>query len=168
MIDAEELNRIANIRTVLAHYGIEPNRAGFICCVAHNDSRPSMKVYERTNSVHCFACGADFNSINLIMHMEKCGFHRAVEIIKNWFSCDTVQQSSEYEEKLRKFKEKQKKAHCQYVANCEKLHSLQDKLSTLSFGDEAMEIAYEIYALEESIDDYIKNYKRGDYDSVND
>lgn len=85
MIDTEELRRLANITTVLAYYGIHPNRAGNINCIAHADSHPSMRVYPRTNSVHCFACGADFDSIGVVIQIEGCDFKTACERLRAIF-----------------------------------------------------------------------------------
>lgn len=85
MIDTHELNRIADITQVLSYYGIYPNRAGNINCIAHADSNPSMRVYPRTNSVHCFACGADFDSIGVVMQIEDCDFKTACERLRAIF-----------------------------------------------------------------------------------
>ena len=52
----EEIKSAYSMRDILARYGIQPNRAGFIQCPFHKgDREPSMKIYEK--DFHCFGCG---------------------------------------------------------------------------------------------------------------
>lgn len=74
-------NRIP-VRDLLEMYGVDINRSGFCKCIAHDDRNPSMKVYDRTNSVHCFSCGADFDEIGIVQRMEGIRFKEAVEKLK--------------------------------------------------------------------------------------
>lgn len=81
MIDTVDIKRVVGIETVLAWYGIEPNRAGFIQCPFHPDKTPSLKIYKETESWHCFGCGAGSDIFDFVMSFEKIDFKRAHEII---------------------------------------------------------------------------------------
>lgn len=136
MIDTQELNRIADITTVLSYYGIYPNRAGFINCIAHRDSRPSMKVYPATNSVHCFSCGADFNSIGVVMQIENCTFLQACDRLRTMFGLsDDRRSQAEIRRKMqaiaeekRRQKEAKQARQREYAELCEYKHVLERDL----------------------------------------
>lgn len=51
-------------------YGFEIKQ-GMILCPFHEDKSPSMKLYDKTASYHCFGCGANGDLINFIDAMEK-------------------------------------------------------------------------------------------------
>lgn len=133
MIDTQELTRTADILQLLSYYGITPNRAGFIRCISHNDSRPSMKVYPRTNSVHCFVCGADYNSIGFVQAIEKCSFLRACNILKAIFgiSDDRRNQASirrkmqAIADEKRRQKEAEQARNREWIALCDLKHDLE-------------------------------------------
>ena len=128
---ARELNQIADITTILSLYGIHPNRAGFIRCIAHNDNKPSMKVYTRTNSVHCFACGADFDSIGVIMHIDGCDFKHACDKIRAIFNLSDEPFARAEVERLKRKREAEARVKKQYndrfIFLCDVLHELERK-----------------------------------------
>ena len=66
------------ITSVLAHYGIEPARDNHIQCPFHEDENPSMKIYEDTNTYHCFGCGKTGDVIQFIQEKEGTGKHQAI------------------------------------------------------------------------------------------
>lgn len=140
MIDTQELNRIADITTVLSYYGIYPNRAGFINCIAHQDSRPSMKVYPATNSVHCFTCGADYNSISFVQKIENCTFLQACDKLKAMFGLfDDRRSKAEIRRKMqaiaeekRRQKEAEQARQREYAELCECKHVLERDLQKIT------------------------------------
>lgn len=178
MIDTQELNRAADITTVLSYYGIHPNRAGFINCIAHKDSRPSMKVYTATNSVHCFSCGADFNSIGVVMKIENCTFPQACDRLRSMFGLsDDRRGQAEIKRKMqaiaeekRRQKEAEQERRNEFIFWCELKHRLERDLQKIvpqpltdDFRENcemAMVLAIEIIEIEKILDDLI--FERGE------
>ena len=69
----EEIKQTYTMRDILARYGLEPNRAGFIRCPFHpGDRQASLKVYGR--DFHCFGCGANGDVIDFVRLMEGISF----------------------------------------------------------------------------------------------
>ena len=71
------------IKTVLNHYGLEPNRNKMLNCPFHDDKTPSMQVYEKTDTVYCFSgnCrlhGRALDVIDFVMEKENCTKHEAI------------------------------------------------------------------------------------------
>lgn len=72
----EEIKAEYTMRDILARYGIQPNRAGFIRCPFHaGDREASLKVYEK--DFHCFGCGANGDIFSFVMRMEDLTFPQA-------------------------------------------------------------------------------------------
>ncbi|MEL6628871.1 MAG: CHC2 zinc finger domain-containing protein, partial [Bacteroidota bacterium] len=70
-----------SIREVLSHYGLEVNKNGMVNCPFHSDRKSSMKVYDETNTVYCFAggCGVSYlDVIDFIMKVEKSSKRAAI------------------------------------------------------------------------------------------
>ncbi|HFE37217.1 MAG TPA: hypothetical protein ENK06_02200 [Gammaproteobacteria bacterium] len=70
-----------SIMTVLAHYGLSADKNNMLHCPWHEDKKPSMKVYAKTNTVYCFAGSCDIESldvIDFIMHREKSSKREAI------------------------------------------------------------------------------------------
>ena len=55
-MNSEEIKKTYSMRDILGRYGMQPNRAGFICCPFHKEKTASMKIYQ--DSYYCFGCGA--------------------------------------------------------------------------------------------------------------
>lgn len=73
---SEEIKAKYSMRDILAKYGIQPNRSGFICCPFHKgDREASMKIYG--DSYYCFGCGASGDIFSFVERMEGCGFKDA-------------------------------------------------------------------------------------------
>ena len=58
---------------------IEFNRAGMALCLWHNDNKPSMKYYDKTNQVHCFSCGKHGDVIDVVMQQRGVSFKEALK-----------------------------------------------------------------------------------------
>lgn len=74
---SEELKQAVKIRDLLSQYGISVDRKGFCCCPFHNEKTGSMKVYDKTNSFHCFGCGVSGDVFTFIQKMDNCDFKTA-------------------------------------------------------------------------------------------
>jgi len=66
------------ITTVLAHYNLTPNKNHLLKCPFHNDKTASLQVYPKTNTWHCFGCGAGTDVIDLIQMKDNCSKHEAI------------------------------------------------------------------------------------------
>lgn len=52
-------------------------------CCFHKDTRPSAVIYLKSNTYHCFSCGAHFDSIGFQMKMKNINFIDAVKQLSN-------------------------------------------------------------------------------------
>ena len=76
---AEEIKRRLSMDEVVRRYGLEPNRAGFICCPFHREKTPSLKVYsEPGRGFNCYGCGAGGSVIDFVMKLFNIPFSAAV------------------------------------------------------------------------------------------
>ncbi len=74
----QEIKRQLPIKTVLNHYNLSPDKNGMLNCPFHNDKTPSLKIYEKTNTFHCFGCGATGDQIEFIQKKENLTKHQAI------------------------------------------------------------------------------------------
>lgn len=70
----EEIKRENKMPELLERYGISVKR-GFCRCFAHNDDKPSMKVYPQ--AVHCFSCGFHGDVFDVVALLEHTDFKGA-------------------------------------------------------------------------------------------
>ena len=54
-------------------------------CPFHEDSNPSMRIFDSKGHYHCFACGAHGNAITYVMQSQKLKFNDAVKYILDMF-----------------------------------------------------------------------------------
>lgn len=74
----EEIKDTYSMRDVVARYGFQPNRRGFIPCPFHQgDRQASLKVYDR--DYHCHACGANGDIFSFVEQMEDMTFKEAFQ-----------------------------------------------------------------------------------------
>lgn len=74
----EEIKDTYSMRDVVARYGFQPNRIGFIPCPFHQgDRQASLKVYDR--DYHCHACGANGDIFSFVERMENITFKEAFQ-----------------------------------------------------------------------------------------
>ncbi len=83
---ANEIRNQLDTQYVFSYYGLRPNRAGFVCCFAHNEKTPSMKVYKGNGGYHCFGCGAHGSIIDFVMQYFGLNFQDAISKINTDFS----------------------------------------------------------------------------------
>ena len=60
---------------------IKFNRGGFVKCIAHGETVPSLKYYPQTNTGHCFSCNKTFDSIEIVRILHGKGFLAAINFL---------------------------------------------------------------------------------------
>ena len=60
----EEVRRNVSVTEAARHYGLQPNRAGFVRCPIHGEKTPSLKLWE--DHWYCFGCHAHGSVIDLV------------------------------------------------------------------------------------------------------
>ena len=66
------------LSTVLQHYGLATARNNLLCCPFHQDKTPSLQLYPRTNTYHCFGCGKTGDVIQFIEDFEQLTKHQSI------------------------------------------------------------------------------------------
>lgn len=67
-----------HITELITKFGLEPNRAGYISCPAHDDKTPSLKLYPDSNTWWCFSCNSGSSVIDIYMLITGTDFSTAV------------------------------------------------------------------------------------------
>jgi DNA primase len=67
------------ILQVLATYNLKPDKNNLLRCPFHEDKTASLQVYPKTNSFHCFSCGATGDQIEFIEKYENINKHEALK-----------------------------------------------------------------------------------------
>ncbi|MDD2794013.1 MAG: toprim domain-containing protein [Sediminibacterium sp.] len=70
-----------SIVAVLAHYGLKADRSNRVRCPFHDDTKPSLQLYPKTNTYCCFSsnCSAGTgDAIQFIQLKENCSKHEAI------------------------------------------------------------------------------------------
>jgi DNA primase len=81
-MEISEIKTRLNLLTVLHHYGLKPDKHDMLTCPFHEDKSPSLKIYLKTNTFHCFGCGATGDQIQFIEMFSKLTKHEAIEKAK--------------------------------------------------------------------------------------
>lgn len=74
--DLDKLVRSVDLATLLTNYGVELKQQGpsyIACCIWHDDSNPSMSVFEGDDGkwrCHCHSCGAKGDAIDVVECMD--------------------------------------------------------------------------------------------------
>lgn len=93
---SDEIKATYTMWDILARYGIQPNRSGFIQCPFHKgDREPSMKIYR--DGYNCFACGANGDIFSFIMEMEDQSFKEV------YLSLGGTYENESYKDKLARY-----------------------------------------------------------------
>lgn len=107
----EEIKSTYNMRDIVAQYGFQLNRRGFISCPFHvGDRQASLKVYDR--DFHCHACGANGDIFTFVQMMDSIGFKEAFQVLGGTYekptfaSRLTVYKSQKRRDMLRKEQER--------------------------------------------------------------
>ena len=81
---AQTIRDTVSMEQIIAFYGYETKRGGFMVCPFHGDSDPSLKVYKNKaghSGWHCFGCGRGGSVIDFVKEHENCSFTTAVRAI---------------------------------------------------------------------------------------
>lgn len=88
-MDKDELKQKYSMRFIAAQYGMQPNRAGFVRCLFHNEKTASMKIYE--NSYYCFGCGEGGDIFDFIAKVDGLSFKEAFLSLGGTYEHETNQ-----------------------------------------------------------------------------
>ena len=66
MYKAEQIKSTLNMRQVAEFYGHKINSNGLMICPFHNDTKPSLKVYEGSRGFYCYSCGTGGDVIEFV------------------------------------------------------------------------------------------------------
>ena len=81
---AQTIRDTVTMEQIIAFYGYDVKRGGFMICPFHGDSDPSLKVYKNKaghSGWHCFGCGRGGSVIDFVKEHENCSFVTAVKAI---------------------------------------------------------------------------------------
>lgn len=60
---------------------VDFNRAGFACCIWHNENTPSMKYYPQSNRVKCYGCDKSGDVLDVVMQIRSCDLKEALRLL---------------------------------------------------------------------------------------
>ena len=67
----EDIKKRVPIGDAVRFYGFQPNQRGYICCPFHSEKTPSLKLYEGSNTWHCYGCHEGGDIISFVAKL--CG-----------------------------------------------------------------------------------------------
>ena len=102
--DTAEIKARLSCRDLLTMNGIHINNKGRCCCCFHDDSRPSMAVYD--NGVHCFACNAGADLIGLAEQLYSVNTAEAIRITAELAGIAAIDNTREYKRKADAIRQK--------------------------------------------------------------
>ena len=70
--------RILRAKAVPVDTLLKFNRGSFAHCIWHEERTPSMHLRRDRNSVHCFSCGKNGDSIDVVKVLRRCNTQEAV------------------------------------------------------------------------------------------
>ena len=101
--DTETIRRVVSCRDLCENNGIKVNAKGRARCPWHDDNRPSMAVWR--DHVHCYACGAHGDALDLARQLYGVDFCTAKDILAQQYGiapCDSGDWKRRAEEQRRK------------------------------------------------------------------
>jgi len=101
-MEIPDIKQNLSILEVVKHYDLQPNKNNLLCCPFHEDDKPSLQLYPKTNTWHCFGCGKGTDQIDFIQLKENCSKHEAINKAKELVKCpqSTNQQSNQSSNKM--------------------------------------------------------------------
>ena len=79
----DTIKQTLDLREVVARYGLEPDRHGYVNCPFHTEKTGSMKVWH--DHYKCFGCGAHGDVIAFVQSYEHTEFAEAMETLNRDF-----------------------------------------------------------------------------------
>ncbi len=127
-MDKDQIKSTTSMIDVIARYGFQPNKSGFICCPFHQEKTASLKIYP--DSFHCFGCHANGDIFKFVMLMEECDFKKAYSILGGTYDGKPMSDAALSRILKRKAdnqtkQNKKARLNAEYVKLCEKLHYYQ-------------------------------------------
>lgn len=80
-MEIKDIKQQLSIGEVASHYGLQPDKHHRVLCPFHPDKTPSLQLYPKTDTYHCFSsnCNAGTGDvIKFIQQIEKCSTHEAI------------------------------------------------------------------------------------------
>lgn len=81
-MEIQDIKAQLNIIALVKHYNHPPNRNNLIKCPFHEDDKPSLQLYPKTNTWHCFGCNKGTDGIDFIKLKENFTMHQAINKAK--------------------------------------------------------------------------------------
>ena len=83
------IRKTITTKQLLDKIGIPVGEDGFICCPGHDDSRPSLKVYDNYDGFYCFQCGTGGGPVEFLqLYKPSWDEKRCVKTIIQSFKLD--------------------------------------------------------------------------------
>lgn len=79
-----DIRQQLDILGLVQQYGLQPNRNNMVICPFHQDDKPSLQLYPKTNTWHCFGCGKGTDVIDFIQLKEDVTKHKAITKAKSF------------------------------------------------------------------------------------
>lgn len=89
---------------LLAMHGIKANQKGMARCCFHDDTHPSMAVFD--DHVHCYACGAHEDVIGLAKQLYSVSIAEAIKITAGLAGIAAIDNTWEYKRKVDAIRQK--------------------------------------------------------------
>ena len=77
----QEIKDNVSLYNVVSDAGFEINNSGFALCPFHNDTKPSLKIYE--DAYHCFVCEAHGSAIDFVKNIYNISIQDAIKKLDN-------------------------------------------------------------------------------------
>ncbi|MFY0256515.1 CHC2 zinc finger domain-containing protein [Chitinophaga sp. 30R24] len=80
-MEIKDIKQQLSIGEVIVYYGLQPDKHQRVLCPFHPDKTPSLQLYPKTDTYHCFSsnCNAGTGDvIKFIQLIEKCSTHEAI------------------------------------------------------------------------------------------
>lgn len=86
MYEAQQIKSALTMKQVAEFYGFRVNRQNLTVCPFHNDSKPSLHIYDGQRGWHCFACGTGGDIIDFVSKLFNLKFKDTIHKINDDFN----------------------------------------------------------------------------------
>lgn len=87
LVNFEELKSYVNIKNVLSNY-VHINKNGSTNCPFHKETIPSLYIYEKTNTFHCFGCKKSGDVFTFLMEYKNISFIDSVKEVCDYYNLE--------------------------------------------------------------------------------
>lgn len=154
-LTSEDIKRMYTMRDVLGMYGLEVNRAGFMCCPFHQERTPSFKAY--LDSWYCYGCHESGDIFTFVMKMDGCDFPTAFKKLGGVYegkvslaAVDRKRKAGSQRDKLLKELQRADQEYRQSLGELEKLNQAIKEAEP--FSDEWCELINKLPVANEQVD----------------